>query len=274
MNYRHAFHAGNHTEVFKHAGLSLILEHLLKKPTPFVVFDTHGGIGAYDLESDEAGRTNERKSGVDRVFGRRLSSAPMYTAVLGAMNSGRLKTYPGSPELIRRTLRASDRLVVCELHPDDASLLKRRYRNDPQISVHHRDGYEALGALLPPSVRRGLVFIDPPFEQKNEAERIAAALKTGLRKWATGIYVVWYPIKDAILGDRVSDAAVNAGFRNVLRVEFCPYFRDGDILAGSGLLICNPPWKIDESLKCLCEELASLLGGKDSEWRLGYAGSA
>jgi 23S rRNA (adenine2030-N6)-methyltransferase len=124
MNYRHAFHAGNHTEVFKHAALTLILEHLLQKPAPFAVLDTHGGIGTYDLLSEEAMRTNERDAGVNRVFGKTLSSAPMYLKTLETLNAESLRVYPGSPELVRRALRESDHLIVCELHPEDGSLLK------------------------------------------------------------------------------------------------------------------------------------------------------
>jgi 23S rRNA (adenine2030-N6)-methyltransferase len=266
MNYRHAFHAGNHTEVFKHAALTLILEHLLQKPAPFAVLDTHGGIGTYDLLSEEAMRTNERDAGVNRVFGKTLSSAPMYLKTLETLNAESLRVYPGSPELVRRALRESDHLIVCELHPEDGSLLKERYRKDRRVSVHQRDGYEAVGAMLPPPERRGLVFIDPPFERKDETDQIAAALQAGYRKWATGIYAVWYPIKDAILGDRIAAAATTAGFSDVLRTEFCPYRRDGVTLAGSGLTICNAPWRIDDRLQCLCQELAALLGGKYSSW--------
>lgn len=266
MNYRHVFHAGNHTEVFKHAVLTLILDRLLQKTNPFAVLDTHGGLGIYDLESDEAKRTNERYAGVDRVFGKMFSSAPMYSSIVETLNGQFLKFYPGSPELIRQVLRPHDRLMVCELHPQDAATLKSRYRRDQQVSVHERDGYEAVGALLPPQERRGLVFIDPPFEQRNEVDQIANALRTGFRKWATGIFAVWYPIKDGVIGDRIGAAAIGAGFENVLRAEFCPFLRDGLALAGSGLIICNPPWRIDDKMRDLCKELREFLGGQDSVW--------
>lgn len=266
MNYRHAFHAGNHTEVFKHAALTLILEHLLQKPKPFAVLDTHAGTGLYDLLSDEAIRTNERDAGVDRVFGRYLSAAPMYQDVLKALNAEGLRLYPGSPELVRRALRENDRLIVCELHPDDGDTLRERYRRDHRVSVHLRDGYEAIGAMLPPPGRRGLVFIDPPFEGRDESERIARALRSGYRKWATGIYAIWYPIKDTALGDRVSAASRDAGFKNAIRAEFCPFRRDGISLAGSGIAICNPPWMLEQRLQRLCAELSVLIGGEHASW--------
>ncbi|WP_027155535.1 23S rRNA (adenine(2030)-N(6))-methyltransferase RlmJ [Mesorhizobium sp. WSM2561] len=266
MNYRHAFHAGNHTEVFKHAALTLILEHLLQKPKPFAVLDTHGGIGVYDLLSDEAMRTNERDAGVNKVFGRPISTAPIYQNVLESLNEQGLRFYPGSPELVRRVLRENDRLIVCELHPEDGGALRERYRKDRRVYVHLRDGYEAIGAMLPPPERRGLVFIDPPFEGKDESDRIAQALRSGYRKWATGIYAVWYPIKDTTLGDRVSTAIRDAGFKNAIRAEFCPIRRDGVTLAGSGMAVCNPPWMLEQRLQRLCAELVVLIGGKFASW--------
>lgn len=266
MNYRHSFHAGNHTEVFKHAALTLVLEHLLQKPQPFAVVDTHGGIGIYDLTSEEAVRTNEKAAGVEKIFGKSLSSAPVYVEALQALNGPNLKVYPGSPELIRYVLRESDRLVVCELHAEDGSRLKKRFRKDRRISVHLRDGYEGIGALLPPRERRGLVFIDPPYERKDETERVRSALQTGFKKWSTGIYAVWYPIKDALIGDEIASAATAASFTNVLRAEFCPYQRDGVALAGSGIVICNPPWKVDDRLRHLCEDLMLFLGERGSSW--------
>jgi 23S rRNA (adenine2030-N6)-methyltransferase len=266
VNYRHAFHAGNHTEVFKHAVLTLMLEQLLQKTNPFAVLDTHGGLGVYDLNSEEAMRTNERCAGVDRVFGKPLASAPMYSRIIETLNDQSLRFYPGSPELIRQALREHDRLIVCELHPQDGAILKARYRGDRRILVHERDGYEAVGALLPPRERRGLVFIDPPFEQRNEDDQIANSLRIGFRKWATGIFAIWYPIKDGALGDRIGAAAVAAGFNNVLRAEFCLFPRDGLALAGSGLVICNPPWMVDDRIRHLCQDLKEILGSQDSTW--------
>jgi 23S rRNA (adenine2030-N6)-methyltransferase len=227
MNYRHAFHAGNHTEVFKHAALVFVLEHLLQKPQPFMVLDTHAGLGTYDLTSIEAQKTGEFEQGAARVFGGELAAAPAYLDLLAAMNPEGLRAYPGSPEIVRRMLREDDRLVACELHPADAELLKRRYRDDARVAVHYRDGYEAIGAFTPPPERRGLVFIDPPYEEKDEGRRLAGALTAGLK---------------------------------ALRAEFLIRPQDGLSLAGGGLLVCNAPWRLDERLNALCEELSPLLG--------------
>jgi 23S rRNA (adenine2030-N6)-methyltransferase len=270
MNYRHAFHAGNHTEVFKHAALVLVLERLLAKPQPFAVLDTHAGIGLYDLASDPAQKTREYEDGVGRLAGRGLASAPAYSRMIAAMNPDGLAQYPGSPEIVRRMLRQDDRLIACELHPADVETLKTLYRRDPRVSVHHRDGYEAIGALLPPRRGRGLVFIDPPFEQRDEAWRIVEGLTTGLKRWSTGIFMAWHPVKDAAIGQVLSKGVVAAGLPKALRVEFLPYAEDEASLPGSGLIICNAPWKIDAALGGLCEELGHLLGDGRARWTLDW----
>jgi 23S rRNA (adenine2030-N6)-methyltransferase len=268
VNYRHAFHAGNHADVFKHAALVLVLEHLLAKPQPFAVLDTHAGAGVYDLASEGALKTREYEAGVARVFGRELPAAQGYLDLLAALNPTGLTTYPGSPELVRRLLRDHDRLIACEFHPAEAAALRARYRADRRVSVHHRDGYEAVGALVPPPERRGLVLIDPPYEQLDETERLVAALTAGLRKWPTGIFMAWHPIKDSAIGDRLAGAATVETFPKTLRAELTPYPRDGVAMAGSGLLICNAPWKLDEKLAALCQALVPLLGAGQGDWRL------
>ncbi len=270
MNYRHVFHAGNHADVFKHAALTLILEHLAAKSQPFALLDTHAGIGAYDLTSHGAQRTKEYEAGVALVFGRPLAAAPAYAALLAAMNPDALATYPGSPEIAARVLRVDDRLILCELHPDDAAALKARYRDDQRIHVHRRDGYEAAVALVPPLERRGLVLIDPPYEAPDEAARVAATLTAALRRWPTGIFAAWYPIKDLAIGDALAAAARAGGFPKTLRAEFLAYPMDGQDMAGGGLLIVNAPWKLDEKLEALCRELHPILGEGHGGWRVEW----
>ncbi len=270
MNYRHAFHAGNHTEVFKHAALVFVLEHLLQKPQPFAVLDTHAGLGLYDLTSEQAQKTREYEEGVARIIGPGLKSAPAYTSLVQSMNPDGPAAYPGSPEIVRHFLRDQDRLMACELHPADAETLKARYRGDPRISIHHRDGYEAIGGLLPPPERRGLVFIDPPFELKDEAARLARALATGLKRWSTGIFLAWYPVKDHEIGDALAAAAGEAGLPKALRAEFLPYAMDETTLPGGGLIVCNTPWKLDEKLSALCEELGGVLGTGRGGWAVEW----
>jgi 23S rRNA (adenine2030-N6)-methyltransferase len=271
MNYRHVFHAGNHADVFKHAVLTLILARLAAKPQPFMVLDTHAGVGAYDLMSEAAQRTQECEAGAGLVFGRPLAAAPAYAELLAATNpDGRLVAYPGSPEVTRRLLRAGDRLVLCELHPDDAAMLKARYRADPRVHVHRRDGYEAAAALVPPPERRGLVLIDPPFEAPDETARLVGALATALRKWPTGIFCAWYPVKDHAIGDALAKAAHGGGWPKPLRAEFLAYPLDGASMAGGGLLIANAPWQLDAELEALCRELHPILGEGHGSWRVEW----
>lgn len=270
MNYRHAYHAGNHTEVFKHAVLAALLEHLRSKPAPFMALDTHAGIGIYDLRSEEALKTMEAGAGIGRVA---RSSAPAlkpYLDIVHALNGSAVETYPGSPEIARRLLRDKDRLIACELHPEDAARLKSTFRGDRRVAVHHRDGYEAVRAFCPPPERRGLVFMDPPFERADEARLLTRALAEGVRKWPSGIFAAWYPIKGPRLGAAIAEQAAAMTIRPTLVVEFTPFARSDDFLSGSGMLICNPPWKIDERIKSICSDLLSIIGDGEGGWSLDW----
>ncbi|MCB1497995.1 MAG: 23S rRNA (adenine(2030)-N(6))-methyltransferase RlmJ [Bauldia sp.] len=259
MNYRHAYHAGNHTEVFKHPVLVMLLEHLRKKPKPFTVLDTHAGIGLYDLASVEAGKTGEWTEGIARVIGVDIPVAATYLDSVRDLNPDGLAVYPGSPAIIRAMLRDDDRLIACELHPEDATALRRAFRGDRRIAIHARDGYEAIGAFVPPPTRRGLVFIDPPYEARDEFARLADALNTGIAKWPTGIFAAWYPLKDRN-GIETLKARYSPDNPPTLVGEFLRAPIDGEALAGSGLLICNPPWGLEEKLAALCEALLPALG--------------
>ena len=155
----------------------------------------------------------------------------------------------GSPEIVRRHLREHDRLIACELHPEDYEALKRRYRNDPRVAVHHRDGYEAIGAFIPPKERRGIVLIDPPFEARDEGRLIAEALAAGLRKWPTGTFMAWYPIKQGEVAARLHRKLLGAGVRRLLAAELCVHPDDSRAgLNGSGIVTINPPWRFEQDL--------------------------
>jgi len=270
MNYRHAFHAGNHADVFKHAALVLALERLLAKPQPFAVLDTHAGLGLYDLRGEEARRTREFEDGVGRILGRGLSTAPPYGELIAALNPDALTTYPGSPEIVRRMLREQDRLIACELHPEDAEALKALYRQDRRVAVHHRDGYEAMGALLPPAERRGLVLVDPPFEKPDETRTLTRALARGLKRWPTGTFMVWYPVKDGRIGEELARTAVAEGWPKALKAELQPYGPNETSLPGSGLLIVNTPYTLDGRLEALCRELSQVLGTGRGGWSVEW----
>lgn len=256
MNYRHAYHAGNHTEVFKHAALVLLLLHLRMKPKPFFVLDTHAGLGLYDLASPEAGKTGEAASGIGAVpDGPHPALAPYLDLIRPFTARG---LYPGSPAIAAGLLRDGDRLAACELHPEDVEVLRANFRGDRRVAVHHRDGYEAMLALVPPPERRGLVFVDPPYEDLDEAGRLGQALAAAARKWPTGILAAWYPIKDEIIGRAIARTLVGAGVPRCLRAEFLRHPADGVRLAGSGMVFVNPPWRFDEELRRTMAALAAV----------------
>ncbi len=260
MNYRHGFHAGNHTEVFKHAVLCVLVDLLKAKDKPFSVLDTHAGAGLHDLRSEMSRRTRESDEGIARVVSSRDPALATYLDVVRRVGGERPAAYPGSPEIVRNLLRPGDRLVACELHPEDAAALKSNMAADPRVSVHLRDGYEAGLALLPPRERRGLVFVDPPFEDPGEAEKLGDFLARGCAKWQTGVFAAWYPVKTDEVARTVRAAALRSGAKKLLSTRFLRHPMDGVRLAGSGMLIVNPPWRAEEWIAEACGALQAALG--------------
>ncbi|MBS0385087.1 MAG: 23S rRNA (adenine(2030)-N(6))-methyltransferase RlmJ [Proteobacteria bacterium] len=271
MNYRHAFHAGNHADVLKHLVLVFCLDALKRKPAPCAVLDTHAGSGTYDLLSDEALRSPEWRDGIARLWDWRAAPPAVagYREAIRAFNDdGVLRTYPGSPALIAAALRESDVLDACELHPADARALRKALRA-PNVRIHERDGWEALGALLPPAQSRGLVLIDPPYEQAGELERGAQALGGALKRFGHGVYCWWRPMKSEGALD-AADAEVRAqGARQMLRVDLWvdtpqPQGR----LLGSSLLLLNPPFGLADTLREALPALAERLAAGQAGSRL------
>jgi 23S rRNA (adenine2030-N6)-methyltransferase len=266
MNYRHAYHAGNFADVLKHATLALILGHLKSKDKPFCVVDTHAGSGHYDLHADQADRTGEWRNGIGRLWGQAGLPPELaaYIAAIRRLNRagvGGLRWYPGSPRLVRILMRPDDRLIATELHPVEAQLLQREFAGDAQVIVKRMDGYQALKAFLPPAERRGLVLIDPPFEETNEFERLVRGFTEAHRRWAQGIFAMWYPIKDTAPVRAFHEAMIATGTRRILAVELM--LRPAvyaDRLNGTGLLLVNPPFTLADDLRRLVPYLAGLLG--------------
>lgn len=275
MNYRHAYHAGGPADVFKHVVLTRLIVALRAKDRPFCVLDTHAGIGRYDLTGVEAGKTGEFRDGVGRLLAASGLPAALdpYLRTVRAENAGApdLAVYPGSPRLARALLRPGDRLVLVELHPEDAATLRARFRGDPQVAVHHRDGYEAVKALVPPPERRGLALLDPAFEAADEFARMVDGLGAAHRRWPGGIYALWYPIKHRAPVDRFHGDLATTGIRRMLVVELTVRAdRRPDRLNGSGLVIVNPPWRFDAELAEMLPPLQRLLswdgGGVRIDW--------
>ncbi|MBM3601209.1 MAG: 23S rRNA (adenine(2030)-N(6))-methyltransferase RlmJ [Alphaproteobacteria bacterium] len=290
MNYRHAFHAGGFGDVVKHAAVAMMIEALKRKDKPFYALDTHAGIGRYDLGGAAAEKTGEWRQGILKVIeaADSQSDAPAalgpYLDLVRVMNGGlkgnpadSLRAYPGSPRLVRALLRPADRLALSELHPEDHAALVAEFRRDAQVQVHALDGYVALKSFLPPPERRGLVLIDPPFEAANEFERLTRALVQGHRRFATGAFIAWHPIKHIKEIDAFHAALKATGVDRVLVLVFAVQPMDDAVrLNGCGLIMINPPWPLAEELPPVLHFLHRALRRRGkSTWRLEWlAGEA
>jgi 23S rRNA (adenine2030-N6)-methyltransferase len=270
VNYRHAFHAGNFADVMKHILLTFILQHLRRKETPFRVVDTHAGIGFYDLDGDEALRTGEWRSGVgalDRPFDPAVEAAiAPYRDLLAAVRARRGETiYPGSPSIIRELLRPADRAIFLEKHPEDGLLLEERFNTVQTTKVLRQDGWTALPGLIPPRERRGLVLIDPPYEEPGELDHAISRLQRATAKWPTGIFALWYPVKDTREIAAFASALRNAIDLPILRLELLVDNQsDRTRLNGSGLVVVNPPYRLDEQAELVLPALAERLARRGS----------
>jgi 23S rRNA (adenine2030-N6)-methyltransferase len=257
VNYRHAYHAGGIADLVKHAILMLLIERLKAKEKPWFLLDTHAGIGLYDLSRVEALKTGEFQAGIGTLADA-ASPGPILSSYLELVRQFNtepsIRFYPGSPAIAAALKRPEDRLVFCELHPEDQQILRNSLPKIANASFHHGDGYAALKAFLPPAERRGLVLIDPPFEDRNEFRHLIDAMTLAWKRWPTGQYALWYPIKDRPQIDRFH--AELGIFGKVLAVEFLPETVDEpEKLNGSGLILINPPWQIDEKIEALLDEL-------------------
>ena len=263
LSYRHAFHAGNFADVFKHALLVQLIRALRRKDKPFCVFDTHAGAGCYDLNAPLAQKNCEFVGGIGRLWTQTGLSSELadYVARVRAFNpDGPLRVYPGSPRIARALLRPGDRLTLTELHPTEHVALQTEFAGDRQVAVHHQDGYAALRALLPPPERRGLVLVDPAYELKIEFDRLTEAVRVIHRRWANGIIALWYPILDRAPSLRWQRTLQTLAIPAMLCVELGLYPYDGPPgLHGCGMILVNPPWQLDETLDRLLPELLQCL---------------
>ena len=267
MNYRHAFHAGNFADVVKHLALVAILEHLKKKDAPFAVIDTHAGRGLYDLSSNEAARTRESDSGIRRLDGLTDGPPALITYVNLVRGFGE-KIYPGSPLIAARLKRPTDRLVAIEKHPEEEAELARHLQPFARTRAALADGYVQLAALLPPPERRGLILIDPPYESPSEFHDTARAVLSAHRRFATGIYLVWFPQKSESEANRFCGEVVDGGLKKVLRIDFdtaANESSEGGRLRSAGLLVINPPFGFEQEMKTVLALLEPLLGMKAGE---------
>lgn len=274
MNYRHAFHAGSFADVFKHMILVRLLKALARKDKGFAYIETHAGAGRYDLHASAACRAGEYRDGIGRLWSEPVQhGTEEYLAAVHALNrSEELRWYPGSPRIARSLLRPQDRLRLAERAPDECARLRAEFAGDPQTSVHCANGYAALKAWLPPPERRGLVLIDPPYERDDEWDLLRDALVFAAARWPQGVYAAWYPLKPGAPPARFKSALAAGGLRELLIAELTVWPADTPFrLNGCGMLILNPPWRLDAELRRLLDPLASRLrqgpaGGSRVEW--------
>jgi len=279
MNYRHAFHAGNFADVLKHVVLIMLVGHLKKKATPFFFLDTHAGRGTYDLSEAEAQRSGEYRNGIARLLELREAALPAEVADYvrlvresAGKGSSAITAYPGSPVIVSRLKRATDRMVLVEKLPKEADGLRAALGRQRLVSVIEGDGYAALKAQLPPRENRGLVLIDPPYESDLEFDNVLAALELAHERWPTGTYCIWYPLTDRAGPTRFHRGLERSGIRKILDVSLRILPPDAQVgMSGAGLTIVNPPWMLDDSLRTLMPQLHRLLspeglGGSNVEW--------
>jgi len=259
LSYRHGFHAGNYADVLKHSALGLVLEYMCKKDRPFAYIDTHAGAGSYSLKSDMAIKTGEFNDGVMKLWEQDNlpeELAPYMHALKKQNKKGKLSYYPGSPQVALSFLRSNDAMRLYELHPKDADILKKNTPSQSRYQVEHKDGYEGLKSALPPVSRRGVVLIDPSYELKSEYRASIKAIEMGVKRFATGTYMLWYPVVDRKLVQGMEKYWVKTGIKNVLQVEYC---REPDSLGygmtGTGLFIVNPPWQLANQMTTVMETM-------------------
>jgi 23S rRNA (adenine2030-N6)-methyltransferase len=259
VNYRHAYHAGNVGDCLKHAVLVWLIRAMQRKPAPLFVLDTHAGAGRYRLDQGPATRTGEWQHGISRLLDDPPPALAGYVELVGSLG-----LYPGSPAIARALMRGDDRMACCERHPEEASALRSLFHGDRQVGVHCRDGWEALGALLPPQEKRGLVLIDPPFEDPQEFAALARGLAVGWRRFHTGVFAAWYPIKQRASVRQFMTDVRDGSIRDVVAIELVlrePV--DPARLNGCGMLLINPPYRFEDELLPILTALLDRLGNRE-----------
>ncbi|EJL7001876.1 23S rRNA (adenine(2030)-N(6))-methyltransferase RlmJ [Vibrio cholerae] len=274
LSYRHSFHAGNHADVLKHIVQSLILNSLQQKEKPFVYHDTHSGVGRYDLTHEWSEKTGEYKQGIARVWQQDNIPAELdsYLDAIRQLNQGEtLRYYPGSPRVARAHLREQDRMVLTELHPSDYPLLEQDFHRDRQVSIYKEDGFARLKASLPPQERRGLVLIDPPYELAKEYRDVVRAIAQSYKRWATGIYAIWYPVVNRCDIDDMLEGLQGLEIRKILQIELgvAPDTNERGMTA-SGMIVINPPWTLESQMQTILpflkQAIAPATGHYKVEW--------
>lgn len=267
LSYRHAYHAGNFADVLKHLVVTALIQALRRKDKPFFYLDTHSGIGRYDLQNEIAAKTAEWHEGIGRLW--HSNSPPElvaeYLRLVREQNPNEtLRYYPGSPCLVRSLLRENDRMWLCELHPRDIEQLREIFSRDRQVKVAFEDGFQTIKAVLPAKEKRGLVLIDPSYEIKTDYQRVVTAMQQGYRRFATGIYAIWYPVVHRPWVDQLLNGVRNSGVSSALVVEHNIQADNTGGMTGSGMIVINPPWQFADTMLETLPWLNKALGVEDS----------
>ncbi|CEK10955.1 23S rRNA (adenine(2030)-N(6))-methyltransferase RlmJ [Legionella hackeliae] len=262
LSYQHGYHAGNFADVVKHVTLSRILTYLVKKEKPLFYLETHSGKGLYDLKDSQAIKTGESLQGIQLLCQHKNQLSPLFSPYLKCINSinttAGLRFYPGSPAIAIELLRPQDRLYCCELHPREFEHLKTLLHPEKRVFFSHSDGIASLTSLLPPPERRGIIFIDPSYEIKDEYKTIPKAINLAYQRFSTGTFCLWYPLVDNWLHQQLLRGMESIGAKSTLRLEFIHRAEDGAGMTGCGLWIINPHYTLEEEMKTILEQLKSL----------------
>ncbi len=260
LSYQHGYHAGNFADVHKHLILSMMLQSLTRKDKPLSYLETHSGRAMYDLTDAQAQKNQEFQSGISKLWKAGLTGTEVYCDAVSAKNdTAELLFYPGSPSLAQHFARANDKLMLMELHPQESQVLKRHFRQDSRVAVHQRDGYEGVLAMLPPKPNRGMVLIDPAYEDKSEYDQVVAFIKRAKQLWPNGSYAIWYPLLEANRWKSLKHKLQRTSIRNILCSEIEINPADAGGMYGSGMLMVNPPWPLEDSIRAAMPGVLSKL---------------
>lgn len=260
-NYRHAFHAGNPADVLKHVALVEILGYLCEKEKPFAYIDTHAGAGIYRLGTPSAGRSREFESGIGRLLGAGEPELQPYLAIIRHFNAdGRLRRYPGSPKIAAQSLREQDQGWLFETDPDEFPDLRQAFQGNPLFHLAQEDGFDGLFRLLPPISRRACTLIDPPYEANQDYARVVEQLITAHKRFATGTYILWYPVVERWRIERMERSLIKSGLRRIQRFELQHAISHNTGMWASGLFVINPPWMLMRRMQRVLPILAERLG--------------
>lgn len=274
LSYRHAFHAGNFADVLKHSVLTLVLEYMTRKDKGFYYIDSHSGAGMYQLADEYAQKTGEYKDGIAKLINNTDVPEALQPYIdlvkdINDDNNGELALYPGSPGIARQFTRRQDSAHLFELHPTDIEHLTAYSQRWNKSHVKQSDGYQGVLGLVPPPSRRGVVLIDPPYELKEDYLKAVRTIVNAYKKFATGTYILWYPVVKRELVEQMQNAFTQSNVRNVLQVEYC---QKADTLeygmTGTGLFVVNPPWQLNKQLSEILPYLKSNLGTSESQFKV------